>query len=198
MEIIQTKYEKELSKFKSEICKISEETFNTAHEFPPTLFALIYKDGNFMITVLDNLARFFISESGKDLVSELMSKFNKEVKPIATAFVSEGWMSVYKKTKSDEIIDEAGNYMPGVVRPSQDPKRKEVLNISFESYNKTAFQMWEIIRDDKDTPSLISANTLEWEDKEKGNVKGRFSEMLSENYSEFSQQLKHFLDTVKN
>jgi hypothetical protein len=198
MEIIQTTYEKELVKFKSEICRITENVFNDRQEFPPTLFALIFKDDKFMVTVLDDLAKFFVTEAGKDLASEMIAKFNKEVKPLATAFITEGWMSVYDKSESDNIIDEDGNYKKNIVRPSDDPKRKEVLNISFESYNKTAFQMWEIKRDSNNTPTLVLSNTLDWESKEKGNVRGRFSEMLSENYSEFAQQLKKFLDTVKN
>lgn len=178
--------DKHCENFKSEISDIVQRMFADQGELQPTLFALVYKNGSFGIAILGGLEQFFISDDGKEAAAMMMRKFNQEAKPVATAFVSEGWMSTFGKDA--EILDEDGNYKEGVVRPSKDPKRKEVISINFETYNKKAFVCWEIEREGE--ASLIETDySLGWEAKA-SNFNGRFSSLLEENYSYVAELLK--------
>lgn len=179
--------EKHCENFKSEISEIVQRMFTEHGELQPTLFALVYKNNSFGIAILGGLEKFFISDDGKEAAAAMMRKFNQEAKPIATAFVSEGWMSTFDKDA--EIHDEDGNYKEGVVRPSKDPKRKEVITINFETYNKKAFTCWEIERKEEEASLVETTHGLSWEVKA-SNFSGRFSGLLEENYSYVVELLK--------
>jgi hypothetical protein len=148
--------------FKSEISEIAQKMFNEQGELQPVLFALVYKKGQFGIAILGGLEKFFISDDGKETAAIMMKKFNQEAKPIATAFVSEGWMSTFNK--DTEIHDEDGNY-------------------------KEAFSCWEIERKGEEVTLTETTFGLDWEDKD-SNFSGRFSGLLEENYSYVAELMK--------
>jgi hypothetical protein len=173
--------------FKSEISEIAQKMFNEQGELQPVLFALVYKKGKFGIAILGGLEKFFSSDDDKETAAIMMKKFNQEAKPIATAFASEGWMSTFNK--DTEIHDEDGNYKEGIVRPSKDPKRKEVITINFETYNKKAFSCWEIERKGEEATLVETTFGLDWEDKD-SKFSGRFSGLLEENYSYVAELMK--------
>ena len=179
--------EKQCNNFKSEISEIAQKMFNEQGELQPALFALVYKNGSFGIAILGGLEQFFGSDDDKEVAAMMMKRFNQEAKPIATAFVSEGWMSIFEKDA--EIHDESGNYKEGIIRPSKDPNRKEVITINFETYNKKAFSCWEILREGEEATLKETTFGIDWEIKD-SNFGGRFSGLLEENYSYVAQMLK--------
>jgi hypothetical protein len=152
----------------------------------PVLFALVFKENRFNIAVLGGLEKFFISPDGKEAAAIIMRKFNDETKPLAIAFASEGWMSSY--AKDDSPVDEQGFFKEDVVKPSKDPKRKEVVNISFETYNKSAFSCWEIDRAEKDPRLVETTFNMPWGGKNES-VKGIFMDLLRENHDHVSKLL---------
>lgn len=179
--------EKHCEHFKSDIAKIAKGMFEEQGELRPTLFALVYKNNEFGIAVLGGLEQFFSSDKDKEVAALMMKKFNQQAKPIATAFVSEGWMTSFDK--DEKIHDEDGNYVEGIVRPSKDPRRKEVITINFETYNKKAFTCWEIKRNGEEASLVETTYGTEWEAKD-STFAGRFAGLLEENYSYVADLVK--------
>jgi hypothetical protein len=179
-------FEKEIESFRKEISENVKNMFNETGSVEPILFALTYNQGKFKIGVLMGLERFFISDEGKEAAVLIMRKFNEETKPLAIALATEGWMSIYEK--DDNPLDKDGFYAKGKVRPSQDPKRKEVVNISFETYNQKAFECWEIVREEN--VQLSSMVSQGWELKE-NEFSGTFMSLLKENYDYISKLVEN-------
>ena len=180
-------YEKEIESFRLETSRVVKAMFEETGSVDPVLFALVFKDNKFGVAVLGGLEQFFISDKGKEAVAVLMRKFNEETKALATAFASEGWMSVFEK--GDYPVDEEGYYTNPNMRPSLDPKRKEVLNISFETHDKKAFECWEVVRKDDEASLEETTYSLGWEPKT-DDTRGTFMDLLKENYDHISKLMK--------
>jgi hypothetical protein len=177
----------QIQNFRSEISHMVQRMFKEQGVIEPVLFALVFKENRFNIAVLGGLEKFFISPDGKEAAAIIMRKFNDETKPLAIAFASEGWMSSY--AKDDSPVDEQGFFKEDVVKPSKDPKRKEVVNISFETYNKSAFNCWEISRKDNIATLVETTYNMEWGAKNE-NLTGVFMDLLRENHDHIANLLK--------
>lgn len=175
---IQDIYQQELEKFENNVISTVKTMFEEDEEVAPVVFALVRKGKDFGFTVLGGLEQLFISESGKDMAAEIIKRFSKEMKPLAIAFASEAWMSEIPK----------GEELKG--KPSEDPQRKEILHIAFESYDQTAFKCWEIERKEEVSlkPKDISHT---WKEKNPQSLQGRFMNLLEENYSEFAKDFRN-------
>jgi hypothetical protein len=179
--------DKEIEIFRSEIAEVVQKIFEEQGAVDPVLFALVFKENQFSVAILGGLEKFFISPEGKEAAAIMMRKFNDEARPLAIAFASEGWMSVLPK--DEDIVDEDGFFKKDVTRPSKDPQRKEVVNISFETYNKSAFSCWEIDRAEKDPRLVETTFNMPWGGKNES-VKGIFMDLLRENHDHVSKLLK--------
>jgi len=168
----------ELLKFSDDISRIAKETFETYQEAAPTVLSLFYdkKAGDFSIASLGGLEEYFVSSEAKEDAAKIIQRFNQNVKPIATAFISESWMSVLSLEEEP------------TVSPSKDPNRKEILMIIFETFDTECVKMWEIVRNNGEV-SLedLDINSKGWVPK--GATKGIFSDMLKENYDETAKKL---------
>lgn len=180
-------YEKEIETFRLETSRVVKAMFEETGSVDPVLFALVFKDNKFGIAILGGLEQFFISEKGKEAAAELMKKFNEETKALATAFASEGWMSIFEK--GDYPIDNDGFYKNPEMRPSLDPQRKEVVNIAFETHDKKAFECWEVVRNEDDATLIDTTYSLGWEPKT-DDTRGTFMDLLKENYDHISKLMK--------
>jgi len=175
---IQDVYQEELEKFENRVISSVKAMFEEEEEVSPVVFALVRQGKNFSLAVLGGLEQFFISEKGKDMAAEAIKRFSKEMKPLAIAFASEGWMSEIPK----------GEQLKG--KPSEDPQRKEILHITFESYNQAAFRCWKIERDEKISLKVEDISHT-WKEKDPQVLQGRFMNLLEESYSEFARDFRN-------
>lgn len=185
----------ELSKFKEQVTEIIRQEFEETGELHPVLFGLIINEEKLAIVVLAGLGSLFVSESGKDAALKAMREFSKELKPVAIAFASEGWMSKYSIEQSKELLNEDGSYKDPAMRPELDPDRIEVLMINFETYDQDAYSYYEAIRE-VDGVRLKVFHERDWDNK--GENKGRFSDILQENYSQLAELARKFLSNRHN
>ena len=129
---LQEKYNEKINHFKEMIIDMIDHTFKNEGYIAPVVFALIEKEGETGIAILGDLNEFMKNDSSKDNITKMIKQLNKELKPIATALVTEAWMSVYSGKKSP--LDKDGNYKEGIVKPSEDPNKIEIVMITFETF----------------------------------------------------------------
>jgi len=198
METIQETVKKRLESFTNLIVEVVEDRFNRDKEVTPVVFGLVQKEGKFGVAILEGLAELFSGDHGKDLAAMMMKEMAKEVKPIAIAFVCEAWATEKKISDKDDILDENGKYRPGAVRPSEDPNRKEILFINFETFDHEASQQWDIVKNEAGEKVLNVNIKAQWTKKGAQIIGGRFQDLLQENYSEMAQTLKKELENHVN
>jgi len=179
MKNIKVNLKEELEGFKEQIVELIHETFDNDGEVKPTMFALIIHNDKLHIALLAGLAELFVSEKGKDIAADVIKDFTKDIKPMAIAFVSEGWM-----------VESEIN-----INASESTARKEIIMINFETYDKESSVFLEILRD-KTQASLKLIHDLDWRKKEKNS--SRFSNLLEENYSELAQWVSKQLESKHN
>lgn len=198
MKTINEEIEEELNDFKTKVTKMITSRFKEDHEIGPVVFMLALKDKKWQMGVVGGLEQLFDSDQGKEMAADLLKEANKEMKPLATAFSSEGWMVESTRDKSHELMDDNGRMK---VRPMDHPDRVEMLFISFETHNKQCMLTWKIVREDGKDPYLdpIHKDMLtNWVDKTDDNMKGRFTGLLQNNYSEIVQELEKKIKTEVN
>lgn len=181
--------------FKKNIVHAATERFKDEKGLEPVVFALVMHEGKPALAILEGLAQFFTSDENKELAAEVIKEHTSKIKPLALCFLSEGWVSEKPLTEYDSVIDKDGNYREGVIRPIDDPNRKEVLLLMFETHDKEAFVQFDMIRNDDDVILKETTNT-DWELKK--HKKGRFANLLQENYEELAQTIKTNLANSKN
>ena len=177
-------FQEELKKFEKQVIESVESIFNEDGEVYPVVFALLRIDKKFGVAILGGLGELFSSEEGKDKAAEIVKSFGETAKPLAIAFASESWMTELPKGEKLTTM------------PSEDPRRVEIIHISFESYNQTGFHCWEILREGNWLVSEASLRKREdisttWKKKD-GKMAGRFMNLLEENYTDFSDEMRTF------
>jgi hypothetical protein len=197
MKTIQEQYQEHLVSFRAIIKDMVKDMVKEHGGVDPVVFALILKDNKVAIGVLAGLGELFTSDQGKDLAAEAMKKLNEEIKPIAIAFVSEAWASIKAEGEYDSVIDPSGNYREGVVRPADDPNRKEMIFINWETFDQQAMDTWEMVRNGDDL-QLKKAHTDDWKPKDPKTKSGRFTNILTDNYSELAKILGEQLKNSQN
>lgn len=171
-------FQKELVKFERDVVESVEAMFSEDKEIYPVVFALIQTDKKFGTAILGGLGELFCTEGGKDLAAEAIKSFGEKIKPLAIAFASESWMTELQKGEKMTTM------------PSEDPRRVEIIHISFESFNQHSFHCWEILRNDDET-SLKKREGISfgWKMKD-GKISGRFMNLLEENYTDFTKETR--------
>jgi hypothetical protein len=177
-------FQEELRKFEKHVVKSVESIFEADGEVYPVVFALLRVDKKFSIGILGGLGELFCSEEGKEKAAEIIKNFGETSKPLAIAFASESWMT--ELTKGEKLT----------TMPSKDPRRVEIVHISFESFNQTGFHCWEILREGSLLVKEVSLKKREdisttWKMKD-GKMVGRFMNLLEENYTDFSDEMRTF------
>jgi len=177
-------FQEELKKFEKQVIKSIESTFEADGEVQPVVFALLRIDKKFGVGILGGLGELFCSEEGKEQAAEIIKNFGETAKPLAIAFASESWMTELPKGEKLTTM------------PSKDPRRVEIVHISFESFNQTGFHCWEILREGNWMVKEVSLKKREdisttWKMKD-GKMVGRFMNLLEENYTDFSDEMRTF------
>lgn len=190
---INEQYNEELVKFKDNIQEMVKDIFSADKRIDPTAFALTFKEDRTVISVLAGIGQLFNSPEGKILAAETMRKFNKEIKPIATAFVSEGWAKIINIEDAKPYVNDDGVLVnPLEERPSLAKDKKEIIMFTFETYDKEASTHYEIKRNpiDSDDVTLEKILDIDWLPKKENHVSGLMTDLLEENYSEFAQMIQ--------
>lgn len=191
MKTIQEEYKERLEHFRKDINDLITAGFKETQKVPPLAFAMIRKNGKWAIVIMAGLEGLFANDIEKDLAAELIKKMQKDIKPLAIAFVSEAWISMTKDKNLDDVLDQNGNYRDEKFKPVNDPNRKEVVMISFETFDKQIIDTWEIVRDGKNAKlTTLNISDNKWQKKDPDHKHGRFSNLLTENYSEFAQSYR--------
>lgn len=197
MKTIQEEYQQHLVKFKDQIKDMVKTAIKEDGGLDPVVFALVLSGDKIGIAVLAGLGDLFVSDQGKELAVKVMKELSKEVKPVAIAFASEAWASIAPADGYDSVIDPNGNYREGVVRPADDPNRKETLFINWETFDQESSDVWEMIHNG-DIIELKESTSTDWVPKGKLNKGGRFTNILTDNYSELAMMLGDKLKDNKN
>ena len=129
---IQEIFNNHLNDFAIDIVRFTTGMFETDKRLDPIVMALTIKEGKLSIAVLAGLGQFFTNDHGKEVAARIIKEAAKEIKPVAIAFATEAWISEKSVEEIDKILDKDGSYKEGIVRPSEDPKRREVLMIHLE------------------------------------------------------------------
>lgn len=188
MKTIQETYESAIDDFRQEITEMTIKAFNDNNKSlaEPIVFALMIKDKEINLAVLAGLGPLFASPEGKDKAAEVIKSFGKTTKPIAIGFACEGYASTYPLDELGDRPDQIHN-----IGKPQHPKKikKEMLFVSVETHNKECSEFLEIVRDTSNV-KLVPAMKSDWTQKSESNIKGRFSDLLQNNYSEFARMIE--------
>jgi hypothetical protein len=195
MKTLKEEFEKNLTDFRSMVIEMATDKFNEDKGIEPTLFGLIVKDNKMALVVLVGLGELFVNDQKKDLASIIIKEVTKELKLLAVCLITEAW-AAKAPINFESVIDAEGNYIEGAVRASEHPDKKETLTMNFESNKQEAFECLQIIREGENV-SLKKLYSENWKDKKPGK-KGRFKDLVMEDYSEFTQQLKTILKDNQN
>ncbi len=195
MKTIEETFAEQLKEFKADILKAVKARFADDKGLDPVVFGLMLHEGKPALGILEGLAEFFTSDENKELAAQIIKESTHKIKPLALCFVSEGWAAEKPSSEYDAIIDKDGNYREGVVRPVDDPNRKEIVLLMFETHDKEAFVQLNIIRNGDDV-TLDEVTNTDWEPKK--HRQGRFANLLQDNYAELAQTIKTNLANSQN
>ena len=109
---------------------------------------------------------FMVSNEGKEVLSMVVKKLCTEKPIVALAFISEAWMGSHQGQSKEEIKN-----MPP---PSEDPDRKEIVMINFETPFSCEHQIYDIIREEGKGPSIDKKSKVET-----AGIEGRFAHLLA-------------------
>lgn len=191
---IREQFEEELVLFKTNVQLMVKDIFTTEKTIEPMLFTLIIKEDKLVVAILGGMGAFFNSDEGKMAAAQVMRKFNKEMKPLATAFVCEGWARILNIEDTKSYVNADGDLVdPLNIRPSQADDKKEVLMFMFETYDKEASVHYEIKRKpyDEEDAELHKVMDMDWASKKEGHVGGIMADLLQDNYDVFAQMIKN-------
>lgn len=190
MKTIKERYEEELVKFKEQVQDMIKHTFDTDKQIEPVLFALIIKENELSIALLAGIGKFFVNDDLKLKAAEVMRNFNKEFKPIATAFVCEGRATVLEENKATPYVNSEGELKDPMTEAMKDEdNKKDVLMFMFETHDKESSIGYEVKRNPADPIDITLEKMIdiEWELKKEELVGGVMSNLLKENYDEFAE-----------
>lgn len=191
---IREQFEEELVLFKKNVQIMVKDMFEAEKEVPPLMFALIIKEDKLTVAILGGIGQLFVSPEGKMVAAKIMREFNKEMKPVATAFVCEGWARILDIKDTAPYVNADGDLVDSLnKRPSESEDKKEVLMFMFETYDKEASVHYEIKRKpyEHDDAELHKVMDIDWAPKKEGHVDGLMADLLQDNYDVFAQMIKN-------
>ena len=194
---IQERYKEELDRFKRGIIEMTKTAFHENGGVNPVMYALVIKEDKLIISVLQGLWELFNTQPEKHKAVEIMKQFNAELKPIAIAFVSEGWAKIVGEEEMKNMFDEYGNYLDPSMRPSLSEEKIEVIMLHFETHDQSAVEYVKINRDVYPV-KLEDFEGYDWKSKDEELIDGLFTDLLQENYSEMNQWLEKELSKKYN
>lgn len=198
MKTAQEIFTKEVNEFTDQVTNVVKGIFQDNQKINPIVFALVTKEnGELAIAVLDGLGEFFTSPNGKDKAAEIIKHVGKQLKPLCIAFISEAWAAAKSLDEYHKFVDENGNFRDGVPSPSEDPNKVEVLMIHIETFDKERFKYWSITEKDGQRELKETDMFQDWTEKS-GKGRGRFSNLLEENHSEWAKRLQNELKVNLN
>ena len=181
---IQEKYKEELSNFKETVTGIVLSEFKKNEEIATIMFGLIIKEDKLVVVMLAGLDQV-MQEENPDIekLVDVIKKFNKELRPVAIAMVTECWVKVY--TKEGEILS--------------DHDKMHCLMLSFETHSQDACDMYEILNvsDNLKLKKMNDASS-DWNMKNEETFHGPLCNLLEDNYNEFAEMLKKDLNKIEN
>jgi len=187
MKTIQEDFTEKINVFKDTVVEMVQGTFNTAGEMDPTVFGLIVKDNKIGLVVLLGLGELFTDDAHKEIAAAGIKKISKEFKFLAVGFAVEAWASNDPLTTGTVVTSE-GELEENVIDPENKIEKKEVVLLTFETFDQEAANIWEITRAG-DKPKLKRWQKKSWSKKNPNN-KGKFADIIVEDYSQFAQELK--------
>jgi len=193
MKTVQEIFAQDITQFREDIQSFVEGSFQEHKQIHPIVFVLERSDGKTNLGMLNGIGQLFTNDEGKEQAAEILREFSKQHKVIAIATAFEGWMRVLPIEDKDKLLDENGNYRKDTVRPSKAPDRVEVLMVNFETYKQESKIFYKINREDAE-PKLEIIENMNWSEKD-GKCKGRFDNLLSENYTAIAESLR---ESIKN
>lgn len=172
----QSKYEKEINDFREEVIVLVSKFFEDAGEIRPILFNCIFSEEEEKgpLGVIAGFDKLMVDDKGKEVVALSLKKMVEEIKPIATAFVSEGWGLIGDMESYGEIEEYLKND-----RISNHPKKQEIILINFETHDSEAIVAYSIDRSEK-KPKLKLKESIDWQIKK--NNSGLMQNFLTECY----------------
>jgi hypothetical protein len=169
-----------LSKFKDDAGAIS-----------PTAYAMVIKKGKSQIAILMGLEKIFTDDEGKETSVEIIKSFNEQIKPVVIAFSTEVWYKRYSIEESKATMNPDGTYKDYNKRPSQMDDKQEGLMIKFETHDKCAMFLYDIIRKGDSVKTRLNKDiSHSWTKKEESHTAGKFDALLQKNYSSFAEQVQ--------
>ena len=188
MKTIQEFYTEEIQKFKDQTVYMVKDLIEKNGSIDPTLIALVIKEENLTIAILEGLGQMFGDDGSKEQAVKMIKEFNKEIKPIAIAFISEAYILEIPENKT--AIDDDGTYLDDTYRPSVNPDSKDCVIMSLETFDKEGLMYWELIKMG-DVTDLVLVHDLELSSKKvESKAKGLLADLLNENYSELAELTK--------
>lgn len=169
-----------------EDCKSLGETLMKDHNNVPMTVALLTQDKEkgFATGVAPDIG-FMYDPDNKQVFVDTMRLMISTLKPIAIGFISEAWM--VKRS-----IEEGYDY-DKPVREQED--RVEILMVQIETYKYSSLTIYDMIRDGDQVKLKLND---EQSQISKDKVGGIFSELLQENYEQFSKNIEENLKNNLN
>ena len=174
----QATFNKEIELFKKEVIEITGKIFNSEKEIRPVLFNFLYKKGfeKQPMGVIAGFDQFLTDNESKKKVSYSLKKMVEEIKPIAVAFISEG----YALEGSQENYDKVKEYLK-TNTISNHPERQEIVLITIETSDLESLVTFLIERNG-DNAKLVLKESVDWQPKNKNS--GVLQNFLTECYIE--------------
>lgn len=179
-------YNDAVTKFSTHVKQMVMEKYAETGSVEPVILALIQNEGNLVTSVLVGLEQLFLNPETKDQVADAIRSFSNQMKPLAIAFACEAFAK-----EADEPLNPDGSYSENTIPPGEDPNSKEIVFIQFETYDKHKTVVFTIKDEELLEDEVIGDN--DWQDKSENEQKGRFSNLLRENYSALAELLKEQL-----
>lgn len=181
----QSQFNEEVNLFKEEVINLTTKIFESNKEITPILFNFLYKEDSEKqpIGVIGGFHHLIIDEKSKKEVALSLRKMVEKIKPIAVAFISEG----YALKGKEEDFKDIEKYLE-TKSISEHPNRKEVIVINIETHDQECIVTFNINRDKKE-PVLELSDSVDWQSKGE-NTDGLLQNFLTECYIEIEDDEK--------
>lgn len=158
---------KDIEAWYEHTAKFIKEKFDDKGVVDPCIYGLS-KEGEFIIFPILKMS----NDADKDMISKIFREFARSKQLVGSVFVSEGWVTVRK------VIAGAPCDYDTYGRPSEQPDKKEIVMLIFETYLGARQNFYEIKRDSF-KPYLVEIMKETSGFKSAG---GRFHNFLSKPY----------------
>lgn len=185
-----SEFNNEVNSFNTFVNKIANDTFEDMSSVESTGLALCEpneeSEGQFRIAALMLPPQMFGSDEGKAMIGDAIREANDDLKPMAIAIITEGWMVEVDADDKEAVKD----FMEGKRKPSTE-KNKEVVTVNVETHAANGITMYEIDRSGE-KPTLKLYRELTWITKEPNQPVGKLQNLIPKQYVDIIE------DTVLN